>query len=231
MGIRSFFGGGKDKAENEGDEVKREDPTEDAPKMHASAGDGDEQGDDDDTSFEDEIEEDGDSDDDGDDEDLDEEEGDEFEASPGQEDVESNVQSEPGNEEDDETEAEEAPRKHVLKIRPRTAQELFLDAIPERAKFASPNLKMHLTGKVRFIMKPTGAPYTIDWSGAELRSVEGAEGEAACTIDLSEADLMKIVAGDLNPQVAMLSHKVRIEGSAEHASYVFNLIAPTHNNI
>lgn len=205
MGIRSFFGGDKDKDREEpAEESGQVEEQQDQPVPQMST-------------------------------DLDQDEPRPVGPARDDEEIVSNVASQPPVDEsmegDDEVEeAEEAPRKHTLKIRPRTAQELFLDAIPERARFAGQNLKSHLTGRIRFVMKPSGAPYTIDWSGSDLKAVEGAEGDAACTIDISEADLMRIVAGELNPQVAMLSHKVRIQGSAEHASYVFNLIAPTNNS-
>lgn len=124
---------------------------------------------------------------------------------------------------------EEQPRRPALRVRPKNSKELFLEAIPERSRFASANLKSHLSGKIEFEIKPSGVRYTVDWSGEELKSSEGSVDEAACTIKISEADLMRIVSGDLNPQVAMLSHRVFISGNPDHAVYAFNLIAPVAN--
>lgn len=133
---------------------------------------------------------------------------------------------------DDEPEGEgdSAEQQHAQhqgnRIRPKNVDELILAAIPERARYAGPNLRGHLTGKVRFLIGPSGKAFTVDWTSDEIKTAQSDDPDAACTIELSEADLMRIAAGELNPQVAMLSHKVRVQGNADHAIYVFNLIAP-----
>jgi putative sterol carrier protein len=43
---------------------------------------------------------------------------------------------------------------------------------------------------------------------------------------LSEQHLMSIRAGDLNPQVGMLTDKIKVRGKVSPAVYIFNLIAP-----
>jgi putative sterol carrier protein len=43
---------------------------------------------------------------------------------------------------------------------------------------------------------------------------------------MSEDHLKRIWQGELNPQIAMLSEKIRVEGRKAVAIYLFNLIAP-----
>jgi hypothetical protein len=50
-----------------------------------------------------------------------------------------------------------------------------------------------------------------------------------CVIRINQTNLLKIAAGDLNPQVAMLSSKIKVSGRASLAIYFFNLVAPRQN--
>ena len=50
--------------------------------------------------------------------------------------------------------------------------------------------------------------------------------KADCRIKIRAVDFLSISNGDLNPQIAMLSEKISIEGKTEMAVYFFNLIAP-----
>jgi putative sterol carrier protein len=43
---------------------------------------------------------------------------------------------------------------------------------------------------------------------------------------LSEQHLMAVRSGDLNPQVGMLTEKIKVRGKVSPAVYIFNLIAP-----
>ena len=124
---------------------------------------------------------------------------------------------------------EEATKKPVFRSRPKNAKELFEEAIPERAKFAGPNLRAQLKSKIRFSLKPSGTSYLVDCTEDVVKCVVDSETTAESKIALTEADLMRIVSGELNPQIAMLSHKVQIEGNPNLAMYVFNLIAPQSN--
>ena len=48
---------------------------------------------------------------------------------------------------------------------------------------------------------------------------------ASCTIELTERHLEQILRGRLNPQIAMLSHKVHVSGESSQAVYFFNLFS------
>ena len=68
--------------------------------------------------------------------------------------------------------------------------------------------------------------YLFDWSAEGIKSSRTEAAESDCKITLSEDNLLRIAWGDLNPQLAMLSDKVKVTGQLSLAIYVFNLIAP-----
>lgn len=107
------------------------------------------------------------------------------------------------------------------------ARELLLEEVPRRAQHADDKLRSHLIGKVHVVLNGKNDRFSFDWSGqvATGSQVSGDE-SADCTIRLSEDNLMRISSGELNPQIAMLSNKIRVEGKLEFAVYFFNLVAP-----
>jgi putative sterol carrier protein len=126
--------------------------------------------------------------------------------------------------EESERSAPKIARKRFFKI----AKELILDELPLRAKEASPKLKDCLVGSVAIKLKERGEQYQVLWNADGFQVSEGA-GAADCTIHLSEQHLLKIASGDLNPQIAMLSDKIFVEGKLSLGVYFFNLVAPPSN--
>ncbi|MCO6431725.1 MAG: SCP2 sterol-binding domain-containing protein [Deltaproteobacteria bacterium] len=106
----------------------------------------------------------------------------------------------------------------------RDAKELLTEEILYRSQRANAHLKNCLSGKIIFDLDGKGERYFIDWSGDTLKSGPCEDSDGDCVIKVSEATLMKIASGDLNPQVAMLSDKVKIQGKSSLAMYIFNLI-------
>ena len=47
-----------------------------------------------------------------------------------------------------------------------------------------------------------------------------------CVVKLKEPQLMAIQSGELNPQIALVNEKVKVEGAAGLAMYFFNLVYP-----
>ena len=84
----------------------------------------------------------------------------------------------------------------------------------------------------------SGERFVFDWRGDELKVSplssdvtltigEGSDSSTVeCIVSLNEQSLMAVRSGDLNPQVAMLSDKIRIRGKVGMAVYLFNLVAP-----
>jgi putative sterol carrier protein len=86
-----------------------------------------------------------------------------------------------------------------------------------------------LPGKVRkeavegldtvFHFKLEGEQYTLDLENGELTASEGLEGEPKCVVEASPDDFMKLVNGDLNPLMAIMSGKVKISNQGEMLKY------------
>jgi len=74
----------------------------------------------------------------------------------------------------------------------------------------------------RSVKFDTGADGVILIDGATLSTTDG---PADCTIKLSLDDLESLVAGDLNPTMAFMSGKIKIEGDMTIAMALSQLIS------
>lgn len=74
----------------------------------------------------------------------------------------------------------------------------------------------------RSVKFDTGADGVILIDGATLSTTDG---PADCTIKLSLDDLESLIAGDLNPTMAFMSGKLKIEGDMSVAMALSQLIA------
>lgn len=110
------------------------------------------------------------------------------------------------------------------------ADELLLEEVKSRAMRGSARLKECIMGTL-MIELTNGKRYGFDCRQPEILVAPlagdlGAHAPPDCSIRLSEDNLMRIASGDLNPQVGMLSDKIRVRGKSSIAVYFFNLIAP-----
>jgi len=138
-------------------------------------------------------------------------------------------------EQEEEPEAEEVERvdrrNYSLKGgKYRDAQDVIMGDVKERIPRMNEHLKAQLKGSVLLDMSDSKKNYLLSEAagGLGVREVPAKEKVSAdCTIRLSESDLIKVALGDLNPQVAMLSDKIKVEGRLGLAVYFFNLVAPS----
>ncbi|NDC36606.1 MAG: hypothetical protein EBZ48_00985 [Proteobacteria bacterium] len=111
--------------------------------------------------------------------------------------------------------------------RPLTAEEIILGDVVSNATRSGAKLKELLAGTILIKLIDSGQRYVIDWREGDLKAQPaGKDATADCTILVSEDHLKRISQGDLNPQMAMLSEKIRVEGRKAVAMYFFNLVAP-----
>lgn len=110
--------------------------------------------------------------------------------------------------------------------RPTNAREVLTQFVPNRSERADDKLRSHLVGKIAISIEGPNEAYLFEWQSGRASVREESAPSAECAIKVSEANLMRVVAGELNPQVAMLSGKIQVEGNAEAAIYFFNLVAP-----
>ena len=139
--------------------------------------------------------------------------------------VEAKVEETP-EEEEEEVAEEKAPKMRRSKPASNT-KELLLEDLPSRVSYANERLRSQLTGKILISVTDKKESYLFDWSGDKLKIEKGGdEKKAECKISISEVNLLRISRDELNPQVAMLSEKINVEGTASLALYFFNLITP-----
>lgn len=114
------------------------------------------------------------------------------------------------------------------KKRYQNSKELLLNVVNERLNSLRPSLSQHFTGKL-VVSLSLRENYQIDWSQPkfEIKVADSPQGDTV--IEISDVDLMKVASGVLNPQIAMLSHKIYVKGNTEPAVYFFNLVAPQQN--
>jgi putative sterol carrier protein len=87
-------------------------------------------------------------------------------------------------------------------------------------------LKIQLTGVVAVVLSSCGETFLFDWMGERLQLRAGPMENPDCIIHLTEQNLLQVASGDLNPQLGMLSDKIRVEGKLSFAVYFFNLVVP-----
>lgn len=107
-----------------------------------------------------------------------------------------------------------------------SARDLMTEELRLRAEHSSERLKACLTGTILIRVRDRGENFIFDWTGNSPRAEASKESTADCSIELNENTLLKIASGDLNPQIAMLSEKITVQGKLSLAVYFFNLLAP-----
>jgi hypothetical protein len=144
-----------------------------------------------------------------------------------------------GEPDDEDVEPSRTPRKAI-----ETARDVVCEELPDRAQRAALRLKPFLTGTFVFDFTNSGEKFVFDWRGdvpstkqlpkAVTITCDEAQGfvstESAINVDsvvsISESNLMAVRSGSLNPQVGMLTEKIRVRGKVGPAVYIFNVIAP-----
>ncbi len=107
---------------------------------------------------------------------------------------------------------------------------LFSD-VKKRAQAANPRLRTQLAGSILLELTEDQSRYYIDGTEAAPAIVpHSPEKVADCTIAISKRNLFKVADGELNPQIAMLSDKVKVSGKLGLAVYFFNLLDPRRDD-
>ena len=106
-----------------------------------------------------------------------------------------------------------------------------LEEILRRLKKDPSRLPTHLlenlAGTIQIELRDTGESCSIEpTTGREIPATT----QPDATIRMHSGDARRILAGDLNPQIAMLSGKIQLEGRAGLAVYLFNVLAMEGNN-
>jgi KDO2-lipid IV(A) lauroyltransferase len=91
------------------------------------------------------------------------------------------------------------------------AREIFEAALPARLK-DNPDLVSSVAAAYKFVVSGDGGgTWIVDLSQPGGRITEG-DAEAGCTISIADADLVSVVNGQLNAQMAFMSGKLKVAG-------------------
>jgi len=110
--------------------------------------------------------------------------------------------------------------------RPGSSRQLLMQELPEKAAGVSTLLRSHLMGEIGVHLTDRGDHYIVDWISEKIQVKPQRPESPDCMIHLTEQNLLKIASGDLNPQIGMLSDKIKVEGKLSFAVYFFNLLVP-----
>jgi putative sterol carrier protein len=92
-----------------------------------------------------------------------------------------------------------------------SAKEIFETQLPGRLK-DHPDLIQKINASYKFIVNgDEGGSWLVDLT-KEGGVVCESEADAACTITIKDQDLVNMVNGDLNPQMAFMTGKLKIKG-------------------
>lgn len=71
-----------------------------------------------------------------------------------------------------------------------------------------------------------GGQYTVKVSNGKVDVTDGLSGEPTCVVRASDDNFMKLINGDLNPMMAVLTGKVKISNQGEMLRYakIFGLM-------
>ena len=93
-----------------------------------------------------------------------------------------------------------------------TVRDVFERHIPGKFQ-AKPDLVTKINSIYQFnISGAGGGPWAVDCTQPGGRVSEGAAASPKCTVSATDADFLGIVNGKLNPQMAFMSGKLKIQG-------------------
>ncbi len=93
-----------------------------------------------------------------------------------------------------------------------TPKTIFEELLPQRLADNPERVEGILAVYLFDLSGDDGGKWTLTCDGKVASIVEGEEGEAQCTISMETADFVEMISGDLNPQMAFMTGKLRVAG-------------------
>jgi putative sterol carrier protein len=93
-----------------------------------------------------------------------------------------------------------------------SVKDVFERHMPEKLK-TKPDVVAKINAIYQFnISGPNGGQWSVDCTQPGGSITAGASAGAKCTVNATDADFLNIVNGKLNPQMAFMSGKLKIQG-------------------
>jgi putative sterol carrier protein len=93
-----------------------------------------------------------------------------------------------------------------------SVRDVFQSHLPERLR-SKPDVVAKINAVYQFnISGPNGGAWSIDCTAPGGAVKEGTAANARCTVAMVDADFLNVVNGKLNPQMAFMSGKLKIQG-------------------
>lgn len=93
-----------------------------------------------------------------------------------------------------------------------SVKDVFERHMPERLK-AKPDVVAKINAVYQFnISGPDGGAWSVDCTAPGGAISAGSSEAARCTVAMTDADFINVVNGKLNPQMAFMSGKLKIQG-------------------
>ncbi|MCB0358461.1 MAG: SCP2 sterol-binding domain-containing protein [Bdellovibrionales bacterium] len=120
----------------------------------------------------------------------------------------------------------EAQRRPAISNRVKTPKEFFATEILYRHDILEDEARQAIAGTYRFeIRGADGGVWTLE-VGEDI-SIQNMKADADTVLSMDEDDFVRLVNGDINPQIALLAHRIRVHGSIDKAVAVQYLLSPT----
>ncbi len=106
------------------------------------------------------------------------------------------------------------------------SSQTFLLSLPDKV---DPNVLEGLETNFHFVIRNDQGhtdEVTVEVRDGQCTAREGLVGTPKCVVKASDADLMKLLKGDLNPMMAILTGKLKISNQGEMLKYakIFGLL-------
>ena len=94
-----------------------------------------------------------------------------------------------------------------------TPREYFEQKVPSNLKAKAEKLAT-INAVYEFQLKgPNGGTWTLDLTAPGGAVSEGSSGKANCTVTMEDENFVKLVSGQLNPQMAFMTGKLKVAGN------------------
>ena len=105
-----------------------------------------------------------------------------------------------------------------------TPKEYFEVKVPENLKTKADKLSA-INAVYEFqISGPTGGTWSMDLTTPGGSVTTGSTGKANCTVTMEDENFVKLVSGQLNPQMAFMTGKLKVAGNMGLALKLANIL-------